>query len=130
MRNLLLAGAFALISVTGIASAQTTTSTSTTTVSPTPAPALQAPPPQTLATMHEQKIVKPDGTTTEKSETTYNDPSGVANQSVTKTVTPPVVQTTTTTSSTATTVMVPDPIPVSCPPRNRFDPVTEACVPQ
>jgi hypothetical protein len=80
--------------------------------------------------MHEQKIVQPDGTTTEKTETTYADPAGVANQSTTKVTTPPVVQTTTTTSSTATTVMVPDPIPVSCPPRNRFDPATESCVPQ
>jgi len=130
MRNLLLASAVALMSATGIASAQTTTSTSTTTVSPSPAPVLQPPPPQTLATVHEQKIVQPDGTTTDKTETTYNDPAGVANQSTTKTTTPPVVQTTTTTTSTATTVMVPDPIPVSCPPRNRFDPATESCVPQ
>jgi hypothetical protein len=141
MKTLLLAGGIFLVTTVGIAHAQTTTSystTTTTTVAPAPdmppvvsaVPVVEAPPPGTLAVMHTQKYVTTDGSQTEKTETTYRNPAGVADESVTSTTTPPVVETTTTRTSSSTVVIEQQPMPVSCPPHNRFDPTVQACVTQ
>ena len=134
MKTLLLSGGLFLVAAMGIAQAQTTTSYSTTTVTPAPVvvapppPVLEAPPPGTLAVTHTQRYLSTDGSQTEKTETTYRNPAGVANESMVSTTTPPVVQTMTTRSSSTTVVVEQPPMPVSCPPHNRFDPQVEACV--
>jgi hypothetical protein len=133
MKTLFLAGGIFVIAAAGIAQAQTTTSYSSTTTTVTPAPAMpaaplvEAPPPGTLAVTHTQRDLSTDGSQTEK---TYRNPVGVADESMTSTATPPVVETTTTRTSSSTTVIEQPPMPVSCPPHNRFDPQTESCVPQ
>jgi len=131
MNKLLLAATAALLMGTGVAFAQTTTTTeSTTTVTPSPAvPLLVAPPVGTLAVTDTQRSIAPDGTTTEKTETTYRNPAGVADESVTRTTTipAPAIASTTTWSSTSTTVTGPAPVQV-CPPRSRYDVVLNECV--
>jgi len=138
MKTLLLAGSIFMVSAVGIAQAQTTTSysTTTTTVAPAPvivpvappAPLVEAPPPGTLAVTHTQRYLGTDGSQTERTETTYRNPAGVADESVTRTTTPPALQTTTTRTSSTTTVVEQPPMPVSCPPHNRYDPQKDACV--
>jgi hypothetical protein len=136
-----LAGGIFMVTAAGIAHAQTTSSytTTTTTVAPAPVlvapvapppppPMVEAPPPGTLAVTHTQRYLGTDGSQSERTETTYRNPAGVADESVTRTVAPPVQQTTTTRTSSTTTVIEQPPMPVSCPPHNRFDPVQQACV--
>jgi hypothetical protein len=103
MSKLLLAGAMALVLTTGIAVAQTTSSETTTTV--TPAPLIVAPPPGTLSVTRTEKSTAPDGTQTDKTQSTYRNTNGVAEDTMTKTTTtpPPAVATTSTWSKTSTT---------------------------
>jgi hypothetical protein len=132
MNKLLLAATAALLMATGAAIAQTTTTTeSTTTVTPSPpAPLLVAPPPGTLAVTSTQRTIAPDGSQTEKTETTYRNPAGVADESVTRTTTTPipVIASTTTWSSSSTTVTGPAPVVQPCPPRTRYDVILNECV--
>ncbi len=108
MSKLLLAGALALAMTTGIAVAQTTSSSSetTTTVTPPNVPAIVAPPAGTLSVTSTSKGTAPDGTRTDKTQTTYRDSNGVVNDSTTKTTTappPPAATTSTWSKSTTTT---------------------------
>ena len=110
----------AVLFAAGAAVAQTTTSeTTTTTVTPRAAAApMVAPPVGTLSTSRTERTVGPDGTKTDKSETTYRNSNGVANDSVSTTVvTPPAKETTTSTTSTTVT-KTPNLVPVA-PPINR-----------
>jgi hypothetical protein len=125
----------ALLLSGGLAFAQTTTeSQSTTTVTPivrpvaTPSPII-APPPGTLASTETSRTVSPNGTVTDKDQTTYRNTDGVANDSLTKTTTlaAPIVIDKTTSSSTSTTVTQATHYDHSCPPRQAYDPKTEAC---
>jgi hypothetical protein len=56
---------------------------------PAGAGTIVAPPPGTLAVMHETKIVEPDGSRTDSSSTTYRSPDGITKEQTTKTVVPP-----------------------------------------
>jgi hypothetical protein len=112
MNHLLLAGAMALVLTTGAAVAQTTSSETTTIVTPAPAarpipvaPLIVAPPPGTLSVTRTQQINAPDGSQTDKTETTYRNTNGVADDTTTKTITypAPVAATTSTFSKTTTT---------------------------
>ncbi len=134
MKHLLLTSALALGLAAGGAVAQTTTQTqTTTTVTPAPAapmvdpPLLVAPPVGTLSTTTTQKIIGADGTQTDKTETTYRNTDGVADDTVTRTTTvaPPAVATTSSYSSS--TVTKDSSAPIVCPPRTHWDMVFQAC---
>jgi len=121
----LLPAILALMLASGAAVAQTATDAAPA----SPPAALIAPPPGTLATTDDRRVVSPDGTVTDKQETTYRDTAGVANESVTKTMVPAAVAVErSTTTSTATSVTRATTYEHSCPPRNVYDPKTESCV--
>ena len=104
MHKLLAASAITLAMVAGIANAQTTTSQSTTTIT-TPTvivPQIVAPPVGTLSTTQTEKTVRSDGTMTDTTSSTYRNTAGVANDTVSKTVTYPPAQVMTDTKSTTT----------------------------
>jgi hypothetical protein len=105
MSKLLLTGAIALVMTTGMAVAQTTSSETTTTVRPAPGmPASVAPPPGTLSVTRTDKTTTSDGVQTDKTESTYRNTNGVADDTVSRTTTyPPPVASTTSTSSKSTT---------------------------
>jgi hypothetical protein len=131
MKHFLLATVFALAMTTGAAMAQTTTETqTTTTVTPAlvaPAPLLVAPPVGTLSSTTTKKTIAPDGTETDKTETTYRNTDGVADDTMTRTTTiaPPVATQTTNTYSSTTVI---EQVPVaSCPPNTKYDLVFQTC---
>jgi hypothetical protein len=95
MTGFLLAGATALVLMSGIAAAQTTSSDSV-------APSIVAPPMGTLSTSHNEVRVDGNGTETDSSRTTYRNEVGVADDVHTTTTTRPPI--TTSTSSTSTTM--------------------------
>ena len=113
MTKFLLSGALALGLMSGGAIAQTTTSQSTTTTVVTPIPpqpktaigndVLAAPATGTLSTITTEKVTGSDGSQTNSISTTYNNPNGVAKDSVTTTTTYPPAATTTTNKTTTTT---------------------------
>ncbi len=74
-------------------------------MTPAPAPVIVAPPPGTLSVTRTQNITAPDGTQTDRTETTYRNTNGVADDTMTRTTTtpPPAVATTSTYSKTTTT---------------------------
>jgi hypothetical protein len=96
----------ALVLTTGVALAQTTTSSqTTTTVTPAEVPLIVAPPAGTLSVTHTEKSVSSDGSTVDKTQTTYRNTNGVADDTMTKTTTtaaPTVALSTTTTSKSST----------------------------
>jgi hypothetical protein len=110
MSRLLLAGAAALtlamgvgaigVGTMGVAAAQTTTTSQTTT---TVVPSIVAPPVGTLSTTTTKSTTSSDGTQTNSQQTTYRNSNGVADDSVTKTITYPPVAVTTTNTKTTTT---------------------------
>jgi hypothetical protein len=105
MKKLVLAATVGLAMMTGVAVAQTTTSQTTTTVTPAPdVPMIAAPPSGTLSITREQKTTAFDGTKTDKTETTYRNTNGVADDTTTKTTTYPTTAVTTTTTKSSSTV--------------------------
>lgn len=100
MNSLLLAGAATLALTAGVAMAQTAAAQTTTTVTPS----IVAPPPDTLSVTRTERVIGLDGTRTDTKETTYRNSAGVADETVSKTITsPPMVSTTTTTNYRQTT---------------------------
>ena len=104
MNKFLIVGVAAMTALAGGAMAQTQTSTSQTTttvtpsVAPTP-PVLFAPPTGTLSTTRTTNSVNSDGTSVQSKETTYRNPAGVADDSMTRTTTYPAPTETTTTTN-------------------------------
>jgi hypothetical protein len=123
MTRLMLAAALALVAASGAALAQTATTP--------PAPLIVAPPVGTLSTTDTMRKTSADGTTTEKTETTYRNTDGVARQSETRTDTPaqvPVPQTSSSYETTTSTTVTPVPWERSCPPHNHYDAKTDSCI--
>jgi len=106
MKIYLLAGTAALLLSAGVATAQTSSSESTTTQStlaPPPAP-VTPPPIGTLSSTREVHGVDAYGNRIDKTQSTYRNTNGVAQDSeTTRTVVPPPVTTTTTTTSSSST---------------------------
>ncbi len=88
-----------LVMTAGGAMAQTSTSQTTTTVYPT----VGTPVPGSVSTTRTDDTTNADGTVTVSKETTFHNPNGVADDSVTKTTTYPGVAVTTTQTKTTTT---------------------------
>ncbi len=112
MRGILGVGLAVYCLIAGGAFAQTIVSqTTTTTTGPAGpvivAPSLPAPPSGTLSTTRTQYSLQPDGTRTKTNETTYHNTNGVADDTVTRTITvpPPAPPMTSTTDSSTTTVI-------------------------
>ena len=126
----LLPAALGLMLASGVALAQTTTtSQTTTTVTPSdPAPLLVAPPPGTLATTRTEKITSSDGSQTEKTETTYRNTEGVADNTMTRTTTiAPAQEQTTSWSSSSTTTITPVPALPTCTGGTHYDKTLATC---
>lgn len=94
MSKLLVTGAAALMTLSGVAMAQTTTIITPAAPRPMviapaapPAPVVVAPPAGTLSRTETQRSIAPDGSQTVSRETTYRNSNGVADDKVTKSTT-------------------------------------------
>jgi hypothetical protein len=106
MNKILLAGAAALVMMTGVAVAQTSISQTTTTVYP----AVGTPVAGTVSTTRTDNTINSDGTQTTSKETTYRNGNGVADDSVIhSTIYPAVALTETDTKITTTVTEIPAP---------------------
>ncbi len=99
MTKLLVLFTATFVMTTGAAMAQSTSSESTTTVTPS----LEAPQDRSLSESRSERVISPDGTRTNSSETTYRDSEGGVHERVTRTSKSPAPSVTTTRSSSTTT---------------------------